>query len=99
MGSNFVSEWKAYHNHQAVTKLKLILSPIHKDIDALSRFDAEIHNNTGQDIPGMSLYALIVCTQMQLESKGIYHRFLDANALIQLHDPLDIIMKEDLLVV
>ena len=60
----------------------------------LCRFITEICKINGSDFPPKTIYKMIVCIQMFLETKGLFWKLLDDKEFSQLHYTCDNIMKE-----
>ena len=54
---------------------------------ALKRFIVEVHKQNGEEYPAETLYELVICLQMFLNSKG-------KNDYVEVHNCLDNRMKE-----
>ncbi len=63
---------------------------------SLSCFVTEIVKMSGEEYPPQTLYQMVICVQMMLESEKIYWRLLDKSDLevVNLYYTLDNIMKE-----
>ncbi len=62
----------------------------------LCRFITEVKKLNGNDFPPKTIYKIIVCIQMHLESKGLFWKLLDDKdpEFIKLRYTCDNIMKE-----
>lgn len=60
----------------------------------VSRFITEVVKRNGADYPPATLYELVMCLQLYLQSKGQMYRFLQDDSFIQLKHTLDNVMKE-----
>ena len=60
----------------------------------LCRFLSEIKKVNGQEFPPKTLYNIVICVQLHLESMGIHHKLLDDARFCAMKFTLDGLMKE-----
>ncbi len=58
------------------------------------RFIAEVKKLNGQEYPPKTLYEIIVCVQMHLESQGIFWKLIDDGDFVNVKFALDNVMKK-----
>ena len=62
--------------------------------NALYKFITEITKINGEEYPPKTIYEIIICVQMYLESKGLFWKFFEDIEFVDLKYTCDNIMKE-----
>ena len=93
------SEWRAYRNSfgmmEVITCDLREISTITKDslCFALPRFITEVRKLDGSLFPGKTLYDIVVCIQMHLETEGFNWKIIDDKEFTEVKFTLDNAMK------
>ena len=61
---------------------------------AMTRFITEVWKIDGSEFPGKTIYEIVVCVQMFLETKGYNYRLIDGGEFTELKYTLDNVMKK-----
>ncbi|CAC5398261.1 unnamed protein product [Mytilus coruscus] len=78
------------------------LSPIRVDLAemsldelnySISRFICEVRKTDGTEYPPDTLYSLVICLQLYMDTLGYNHKFLSDSSFIQIKNSLDNVMK------
>ncbi|CAC5423576.1 unnamed protein product [Mytilus coruscus] len=78
------------------------LSPIRVDLAemsldelnySISRFICEVRKTDGTEYPPDTLYSLVICLQLYMDTLGYNHKFLSYSSFIQIKNSLDNVMK------
>ncbi len=89
------SQWRVLQIHEHVPDLEKCLDLEKSSVQsALCSFITEVRKMDGTDFPPKTLYEIVVCIQMSLESHGIYWKFLEDESFTELKFMLDNEMKK-----
>ncbi|XP_046565575.1 uncharacterized protein LOC124274278 [Haliotis rubra] len=94
-------EWQSNRNKLAADtsrNLSFIMVPLEEmSVDELnytiSRFVCEVKKTDGTDFPSDTLYGLVICLQLHMDSIGKAYKFLTDDAFLQIKNTLDNMMK------
>ncbi|CAC5393007.1 unnamed protein product [Mytilus coruscus] len=94
-------QWKSTRNIRA-NDANVGLSPIRVDLAemsldelnySISRFICEVRKTDGTEYPPDTLYSLVICLQLYMDTLGYNHKFLSDSSFIQIKNSLDNVMK------
>ncbi|XP_052086492.1 transcriptional regulator QRICH1-like [Mytilus californianus] len=94
-------QWKSTRNIRA-NDPNVGLSPIRVDLAemsldelnySISRFICEVRKTDGTEYPPDTLYSLVICLQLYMDTLGYNHKFLSDSSFIQIKNSLDNVMK------
>lgn len=92
-------DWQKQRNDIAVDQ---DISPIRVELEemtkdelnfSISRFICEIKKRDGNEYPSDTLYSLVVCLQLHMDTIGKQHKFLNDEVFSQIKNTLDNVMK------
>ncbi|CAC5389685.1 unnamed protein product [Mytilus coruscus] len=94
-------QWKSTRNIRA-NDPNVGLSPIRVDLAEMSldelnyfisRFICDVRKTDGTEYPPDTLYSLVICLQLYMDTLGYNHKFLSDSSFIQIKNSLDNVMK------
>ncbi|CAC5370979.1 unnamed protein product [Mytilus coruscus] len=94
-------QWKSTRNIRA-NDPNVGLSPIRVDLTemsldelnySISRFICEVCKTDGTEYPPDTLYSLVICLQLYMDTLGYNHKFLSDSSFIQIKNSLDNVMN------
>ena len=97
---NMYNQWREYRNNLPQLEyifcdLENIPSVNAQDLCfAMTCFITEVRKIDGSEFPGKTIYEIVVCVQMYLETKGYNYRLIDGGEFTELKYTLDNVMKK-----
>ena len=97
---NMYNQWREYRNN--IPRLEDIFCDL-KNLDmvtasdlcfAMTRFITEVRKIDGTQFPGKTIYEIVVCVQMFLETQGFNYKLIDGKDFTDLKYTLDNVMKQ-----
>ncbi|CAC5417571.1 unnamed protein product [Mytilus coruscus] len=94
-------QWKSTRNIRA-NDPNVGLSPIHVDLAEMSLDELNysispalfvVRKTDGTEYPPDTLYSLVICLQLYMDTLGYNHKFLSDSSFIQIKNSLDNVMK------